>query len=54
MWIYIYINSLKEAHDKIKKERPAKISDKAKLCGMGITPPLSVAKYALDVICELL
>ena len=48
----IYIKSLKEAHDKIKKERPAKISDKAKLYGMGITLPLSVAKYALDVICD--
>ena len=48
----IYIKSLKEAHDKIKKERPAKISDKAKLYGIGITLPLSVAKNALDVICD--
>ena len=45
-----YIKDLKEVHDKIKKEKPAKISDKAKLYGVGISLPLSVAKTALDVV----
>ena len=45
-----YIKDLKEVHDKIKKEKPAKISNKAKLYGVGISLPLSVAKNALDVV----
>ena len=47
-----YLKDLKEVHDKIKNEKPAKISDKAKLYGMGITLPLSIAKNALDMICD--
>ena len=47
-----YIKDLKEVHDKIKKEKPTEISDKAKLYGMGITLPLSLAKDAIDVICD--
>ena len=47
-----YLKDLKEVHDKIKKERPAEISEKAKLYGMGITLPLSLAKDVIDVICD--
>ena len=45
-----FIKDLKEVHEKIKKEKPNKISDKAKLYGVGISLPLSVAKNAMDVI----
>lgn len=47
-----YMKDLKEINDKIKKEKPTQISDKAKLYGMGISLPLSVAKNAMDVICD--
>ena len=47
-----YLKDLKEVHDKIKKEKPTKISDKAKLYGMAISLPQSVAKFALDMACD--
>ena len=47
-----YIKDLKEVHDKIKKEKPTKISDKAKLYGMSFQLPESVARNAMDVIAD--
>ena len=47
-----YLKDLKEVHDKIKKEKPTKISDKARFYGLGIALPLSIAKHALDVVCD--
>ena len=47
-----YIKDLKEVHDKIKREKPTKISDKAKLYGMSFSLPESVARNAMDVIVD--
>ena len=47
-----YMKDLKEVHDKIKKEQPKKISDKAKLYGMSYSLPESVAINALDVVAD--
>lgn len=45
-----YIKDLKEVHDKIKNNKPEKISDKTKLYGMSFSMPESIAKYAMDII----
>ena len=45
-----YIKDLKEVHDKIKNNKPEKVSEKTKLYGMSFSMPESVAKYAMDVI----
>ena len=47
-----YIKNLKEIHDKLKKEKPNKISDKAKLYGMSYSLPESIAINALDVVAD--
>ena len=45
-----FIKDLKEVHDKIKNNKPEKISDKTKLYGMSFSMPESIAKYAMDII----
>ena len=45
-----FIKDLKEVHDKIKNDKPDKISDKTKLYGMSFSMTESIAKYAMDVI----
>jgi len=45
-----YIKDLKEINDRIKKEKPNKISYTAKLYGMSFSLPESIARNTLDVI----
>jgi len=47
-----FLKDLKEIHDKIKRDKPKKVSDKTKLYGMSFSMPESIGKYAMDVIAD--